>query len=41
VLLGVRPTLIAAGAVVQVTNLLVLAQPAVWSIRGEPAPAPA
>jgi hypothetical protein len=30
---GIRPTLILAGVVVQVTNLLVLAQPAVWSIR--------
>jgi MFS family permease len=32
-LAGIRPTLILAGVVVQVTNLLVLAQPAVWSIR--------
>ncbi|HEU5372843.1 MAG TPA: MFS transporter [Gaiellaceae bacterium] len=35
-LAGIRPTLIMAGVVVQVTNLLVLAQPAVWSIRNEP-----
>ena len=37
-LIGVRPTLLVAGAVVQATNLLVLAQPAVWSIRREPLP---
>jgi MFS family permease len=36
--LGVRPTLLVAGAVVQATNLLVLAQPAVWAIRAEPVP---
>jgi MFS family permease len=35
-LIGIEPTLIAAGVVVQVTNLLVLAQPAVWAIRAEP-----
>ena len=35
-LMGIRPTLLVAGAVVQATNLLVLAQPAVWSIRNEP-----
>ena len=34
-LMGIRPTLLVAGAVVQATNLLVLAQPAVWSIRNE------
>jgi MFS family permease len=34
-LAGIRPTLIVAGIVVQVANLLVLAQPAVWSIRNE------
>jgi MFS family permease len=38
---GVRPTLIGAGLVVQVMNLLVLAQPAVWSIRSLPQPVPA
>jgi MFS family permease len=37
---GLRPTLIAAGAVIQLTNLLVLAQPEVWSIRAEPTLAP-
>ncbi|HET7127823.1 MAG TPA: MFS transporter [Gaiellaceae bacterium] len=37
-LVGVRTTLLAAGIVVQVTNLLVLVQPEVWSIRaGVPA----
>jgi hypothetical protein len=34
--IGVRPTLFAAGIVIQVMNLLVLAQPKVWSIRNEP-----
>lgn len=34
--LGVRPTLFAAGAVVQAMNILVLLQPAVWSIRAAP-----
>jgi MFS family permease len=38
---GVQPTLFAAGAVILATNLLVLAQPAVWAIRNEPlAPVP-
>jgi MFS family permease len=37
-LIGIRATLLAAGIVVQVTNLLVLAQPAVWGIRDVPAP---
>lgn len=36
-LIGVRATLFAAGVVIQATNLLVLAQPKVWSIRNEPA----
>jgi MFS family permease len=40
-LIGIRSTLLIAGAVVQVTNLLVLAQPAVWNIRREPSPSPA
>jgi hypothetical protein len=35
---GVRPTLFAAGAVIQVMNLLVLAQPAVWKIVSDPVP---
>jgi hypothetical protein len=39
-LLGVRPTLFAAGAVIQAMNLLVLAQPKVWSIRNEASPEP-
>jgi predicted MFS family arabinose efflux permease len=34
-LMGVRPTLLAAGIVVQAMNLLVLVQPEVWIIRGE------
>jgi MFS family permease len=38
-LVGVRTTLLAAGIVVQVMNLLVLVQPEVWSIRGEAMPA--
>jgi hypothetical protein len=38
-LVGVRTTLLAAGIVVQVMNLLVLVQPEVWSIRAEPLPA--
>jgi len=38
---GVRTTLFAAGIVILATNLLVLAQPAVWGIRNEPVPAPA
>ena len=37
--LGVRTTLIAAGVVVQVMNLAVLAQRDVWAITAEPAPA--
>jgi hypothetical protein len=37
-LIGVRPTLFAAGVVIQAMNLLVLAQPKVWSIRNDPAP---
>ena len=36
--LGVKETLIAAGVVIVATNLLVVAQPVVWSI---PAPVPA
>ena len=36
--LGVKETLIAAGVVIFATNLLVVAQPVVWSI---PAPVPA
>jgi predicted MFS family arabinose efflux permease len=39
--LGVRTTLLAAGVIILATNLLVLAQPAVWGIRNEPAPVPA
>jgi MFS family permease len=39
--LGIRATLLVAGSIVQLMNLLVLAQPAVWSIRGEPVPAAA
>jgi len=35
-LIGVRATLFAAGGVIQAMNLLVLAQPKVWSIRNEP-----
>ena len=35
--IGVRPTLFAAGIVIQAMNLIVLAQPKVWSIRYEPA----
>jgi MFS family permease len=38
---GVRTTLLAAGVVILASNLLVLAQPAVWGIRSEPVPAPA
>jgi hypothetical protein len=38
---GVRTTLIVAGAVVQVMNLLVLAQREVWAITSEPGTAPA
>ena len=38
---GVRRTLLAAGIVILATNLLVLAQPAVWKIGSEPTPAPA
>jgi MFS family permease len=38
-LVGVRPTLLGAGIVVQAMNLLVLVQPEVWSIRGAPVPA--
>lgn len=34
-LIGVRATLFAAGVVIQAMNLLVLAQPKVWSIRNE------
>jgi MFS family permease len=36
--IGVRETLFISGGVIQLTNLLVLAQPAVWSIRREPGP---
>ncbi|HEY6962167.1 MAG TPA: MFS transporter [Gaiellaceae bacterium] len=39
VLLGVRQTLLGAGAIILAMNLLVLAQPAVWHIRAAPAPA--
>jgi MFS family permease len=39
--LGVRTTLLAAGVVILATNLLVLAQPAVWKIGNEPSPAAA
>jgi predicted MFS family arabinose efflux permease len=39
--LGVRTTLLAAGVIILATNLLVLAQPAVWRIVSEPVPAPA
>jgi MFS family permease len=39
--LGIRATLLVAGSIVQLMNLLVLAQPAVWSIRREPVPAAA
>jgi MFS family permease len=35
-LIGVRATLFAAGIVIQAMNLLVLAQPKVWSIRNQP-----
>ena len=38
---GVRTTLIVAGSVVQVMNLLVLAQREVWAITSEPGTAPA
>jgi MFS family permease len=38
--IGVRETLFAAGIVIQAMNLLVLAQPKVWSIRNLPAPEP-
>jgi hypothetical protein len=33
---GVRETLLGAGVVIMATNLLVLAQPAVWRIRAAP-----
>ena len=39
--LGVRTTLLVAGVVIQVTNLLVLAQRDVWAITSEPEAAPA
>jgi hypothetical protein len=39
--IGVRETLLAAGVVILASNLLVLAQPAVWGIRNAPAPVPA
>jgi hypothetical protein len=40
-LIGVRPTLFAAGVAIQAMNLLVLAQPKVWSIRNQAATEPA
>jgi MFS family permease len=36
--IGVRETLLGAGIVILATNLLVLAQPAVWGIRAAPEP---
>jgi MFS family permease len=39
--IGVRETLLGAGVFILASNLLVLAQPAVWGIRSEPAPVPA
>jgi MFS family permease len=39
--IGVRTTLLVAGAVIQLANIAVLGQRAVWNIRREPLPSPA